>query len=96
MNKYKLSNIFSKISLGIIITMMIMILDISLKFLPFIRISTDMYFLPIYVCPVVVLLSIISLKINKNKLAYVSLGLSLFIILLQGIFITIGLRYLMH
>lgn len=95
-NKNKLSYMFSKISLFILIIMIIILIDIPTKFLPFVRFSTGFYFLPIYICPVTLLLAIISLMLKKNKIAYISLILNICIICLEIIFIIVGLRFLIH
>lgn len=76
--------------------MIIILIDIPTKFLPFVRFSTGFYFLPIYICPVTLLLAIISLMLKKNKIAYISLILNICIICLEIIFIIVGLRFLIH
>lgn len=95
-NNKKLSNIFSKISLVIIIFIIVAVIDIPLKFIPFIKISTGAYLLPVYLCPLALLLSIISLKLNKSKLGYIALVLNIFMILLEIIFMIVGFKFLIH
>lgn len=96
MSKYKLSYIFSMLSFIIVIILIILMLDISVKFLPFIRIPTGVYFWPIFICPIAVILSVISLMIKKSKIGYISLILNLILILLEVIFMIVGFRMLIH
>lgn len=95
-NNKKLSSIFSKISLVIIMSIIVIIIDIPLKFIPFVRVSTGAYFLPFYVCPIGMFLSIISLKLNKNRLGYITISLNIFMILLEIIFMIVGFEFLVH
>lgn len=91
-----ISNIFSIISIIISLCISIIILNISLKFLTFVKISSIVYFWPIYICPIGIILSIVSFFIDKNKLSYVGFVLNLILIILQLLFMIIGLRYVGH
>ena len=92
----KLSSIFSKISLLIVLGICVILIDIPTKLIPNIRISTGAYFLPFYLCPIAFLLSLISLKLKKSRLGYISLMLNIFIILLEIIFMIVGFKFLVH
>jgi hypothetical protein len=96
MNKKRISVIFASISVCIPVCAVILILNITMKFLPFIRLSTSTYFGFAYVCLVGLILAIVSLLKEKNKLAYVGLGLNLLLIVFQFMFVIIGVRYLIH
>ena len=85
---------WGSLSIGTIIT--IMILDIPMKFIPFIRIPMDVYFFPLYTCPIGIILSIISLLFGKNKIAIAGLIINLLLFMLEAIFLIMGLRFLMH
>lgn len=95
-NNKKLSDILSKLSLVIILFIVMVIIDIPLKFIPYIKISTETYFLPFYLCPIGLFLSILSLRLNNNKVGYITLLLNLFIILLEIIFMIVGFKFLVH
>lgn len=95
-NNKKVSEIISKISLCIILFIIIIIIDIPLKFIPYVKFSTGAYFMPIYLCPIGMVLSILSLKLNKNKEGYIALILNVFIVLLEVIFMIVGFKFLVH
>ncbi|MBD7912497.1 MULTISPECIES: hypothetical protein [Clostridium] len=95
-NNKKLSDIFSKVSLVIILFTIMVIVDIPLKFIPYIKISTGAYFLPFYLCPIGLFLSVLSLKLNKNKIGYIALILNVCMVLLEAIFMVVGFKFLVH
>ena len=76
--------------------MIITIIDIPVKFIPFIRISTEAYFLPFYLCPIAFLFSVISLKMKKNRIGYIAIVCTTMLMLLEVFFMIAGFKYLIH
>lgn len=91
-----ISRIFSSISLAIPLGLVILIINTSIKFFTFIKINSYIYFIPIYVCPLGMIFSILSHKISPNRISVFSFFLNTLLIIAELIFIIIGARYLGH
>lgn len=85
--------ILAKISLLIPVLLMIGMLDSTVKFIPLIRVPTEIYCYPIYICPFGLLLAILS---GKNKLSYMGFILNCVLIVLQILFLVSGCKFLLH
>lgn len=84
------------ISIAIPIVLVILTLNINAKFIPGVKVPMDLYIYPLYLCPIAMILSIISLKINKNKVAFISLVINVCLILFEILFLLVGCRFLSH
>ena len=94
--KVNKSLVLAVISIIIPICLIIGILDVNIKFIPIIRIPMEIYFYPLYLCPITMIFSIISICMKKNKLGFISLIINGSLILLEILFVIVGGRFLLH
>ncbi|MBB6625162.1 hypothetical protein H7E67_17230 [Clostridium gasigenes] len=90
----KLASIFGKISFCIAIGVIFLCVNYFAKIIPFIHVSSFILIMPLYICPLSIILAIISLSKKKNKWATIGLTLNSIMFLLEIAFIIMGTRLL--
>lgn len=94
--KRNIAHILSIISFTITLVLIVLILNVFLKIFTFINLGGIPLIIPIYICPLCIVLSIISLIKDKNKIAIVSILLNAILLILQITFIVIGAKFILH
>ncbi len=89
-----LANIFGKISFCIAIVVIFLCVNYFAKIIPFIHVTSFILVMPLYICPLSIILAIFSLTKNKNKWAILGLVLNGIMFLLEIAFIIMGTRLL--
>lgn len=96
MKKKIISYWLAAFSVIIGLTLIILIINVNIKFIPFIRLSTSIYFVPKYISFIGIVLAIMSIIIKKSKCAYLGLFINTLLIVLMLLFSLVGLRYVVH
>lgn len=94
--KNNISAILGRISFFITLLLIILMVNVFLKIFTFINLSAIPLIMPIYICPICIILSAISLIKNKNKIAIISILLNAVLLILQITFIIIGAKLTLH
>ena len=90
----KLANILGKISFYIAIIVIFLCINYFAKIIPFIHVTSFILVMPIYICPLGMILAIFSLVKIKNKWAILGLILNSIIFLGEIAFIIMGIKLL--
>ncbi|MBZ9618532.1 hypothetical protein [Clostridium estertheticum] len=85
-----LANIFGKISFCIAIVVIFLCINYFAKIIPFIHVTSFILIMPLYICPLSVILAIFSLTKKTNKWAMMGLALNSIMFLLEIAFIIMG------
>ncbi|PJI10500.1 hypothetical protein CUB90_00460 [Clostridium sp. CT7] len=93
---YTLKKSLEILSFIIGVSSVLLILNIFLRFIPFIKQGEFPLLIPIYVSPLGVIIAILSLIKNKNLIALCGLTINLVLILLEIFFIIIAPSVLLH
>lgn len=89
-----LANIFGKISFYIAVIVMFLCINYFAKIIPFIHVSSFILVMPLYICPLSIILAIFSLAKIKNKCAILGLVLNSIMFLGEIVFIIMGNKLL--
>ncbi|MCR3760916.1 hypothetical protein [Clostridium felsineum] len=92
----KLKRILAVLSLVIAIVSVILILNVFLRVIPFIKLGGLPLLIPIYVSPLGVIIGILSLIKNKNMTGLLGVIMNLALVLCELIFIFFAPRILFH
>ncbi|AAK80446.1 asparagine N-glycosylation enzyme membrane subunit Stt3 [Clostridium acetobutylicum] len=92
----KLKKVLGKLSLIIAVLSIILILNVFLKFIPFFNLGGIPLLIPVYVSPIGVILSAVSIIKNKNIPGICGLIINSILVIFQLVFIIIAPRMVLH
>lgn len=96
-NRTIISLILATISASSVLIVLILILNVNIKFLPFIKLPASVYYVPIYILPINIVMGVVSHILNKkNKFSYLGLIVNALLAIMLLIFILVGFKYTIH